>query len=145
MRFYSLKSIFKNSNIHILPTIYNRIIQKSDNMTEKTFLYEWTGEDFKNLTPIERKTFRKADDLNDKILDLKILLDEINEDWDEYMQFLEDERISKLCEFHCQECIEFDEELLRAIGTTLKKSLNDVNKSISYNTKKIKINQVVDG
>lgn len=114
-------------------------------MNEKTFLYEWTSQDLKDLKPIEKIAFRKADNLNDKILDLKILLDEITEDWDEYMQFLEDERISKLCEFHCQECIEFDEELLRAIVTTLKKSLNDVNKSISYNTKKIKINQVIDG
>lgn len=114
-------------------------------MSEKTFLYEWTRQDLNDLKPIEKRAFKKADELNDKILDLKIFLDEINEDWDEYMQFLEDERISKLCEFHCQECIDFDEELLSSIVTTLKKSLNDVNKSISYNTKKIKINQVIDG
>ena len=41
--------------------------------------------------------------------------------------------------------IEFDEELLQSIVNTLKKSLNDVHKSVNYNSKKIGINRVIDG
>ena len=114
-------------------------------MAPKKFLYEFQSSDLKDFEGIERDAFRKAGELNDKILDLKIMIDEINEEWEEYIQFLEDERISKYCEFKCQETIEFDEELLNAIVTTLKKTLTDTNKSINYNSKKIKINRVISG
>ena len=114
-------------------------------MTRKTYLYEWGNEDYKNLTEIEKEAFRKADELNDRILDLKIMIDDMNDEWDEYLQYLEDEKISKICEFRGGECIEFDEELLNAIVTTLKKSIGDTNKSIGYNPKKIKINRVING
>lgn len=114
-------------------------------MAGKTYLYEWGNDDLNNLEDMEKEAFKKADNLNDKILDLKIFIDEINEEWDDYLKFLEDNKISKVCEFRGGNCIDFDEELLNAIVTTLKKSLNDTNKSINYNSKKIKINRVING
>lgn len=114
-------------------------------MSEKTYLYEWQKDDLKDLKEIEKQAFRKADELNDKLLDIKIFMDEICEDWDEFKQFLEDERISKICEFRCGECIEFDEELLNSIVNTLKKSLNDTQKSLNYNSKKIDLSLVING
>ena len=114
-------------------------------MAGKTYLYEWENDDLNNLEDMEKEAFKKADNLNDKILDLKIFIDEINEEWDDYLKFLEDNKISKVCEFRGGNCIDFDEELLNAIVTTLKKSLNDTNKSINYNSKKIKINRVING
>ena len=114
-------------------------------MAQKTFLYEYQHNDLEGLKGIEKEAFRKADELNDNLLDLKIMIDQFNEEWDEYIEFLEDKRISKYCEFKCLETIEFDGELLYAIVNTLKKSLNDTNKSIGYNSKKIKINRVIEG
>ena len=114
-------------------------------MNEKTFIYEWNNEDLKDLTPIERDAFKKANDLNDKLLDIKILMDEISDDWQDYLEYLENEKISKICEFRGGECIDFDDELLNAIVNTLKQSLNDTNKSLKYNSKKIGLNRVIEG
>ena len=114
-------------------------------MDKKTFLYEWNSEDLKDLTPIERESFKKANDLNDKLLDIKILMDEISDDWQDYLKYLEDEKISKICEFRGGKCIDFNDELLNAIVTTLKQSLNDTNKSLRYNSKKIGLNRVIEG
>ena len=114
-------------------------------MSEKTFLYNYGKEDLNDLANIEKKSFKKANDINDKLLDVKILLDELNDDFADFMQFLEDERISKYCEFKYSETVKFDEELLSAISTTLKQSLNDTNKALNYNSKKIKINQIING
>lgn len=121
------------------------LINFSDNMSDKTYLYEWKEEDLKDLSNIEIKAFRKADDLNDKLLDIKILMDEIAEDWMDFMEFLEDEKISKICEFRGQTCIDFDEELLDGIVNTLKKSLDDTKRSLDYNSKKIALNLVIEG
>ena len=117
---------------------------KRDNMSDKN-LYDFENENMDDYELIERKAFRKAVELNDKLIDAKTILEEITYDWDEYIKFLEDERISKYCEFKCQETIDFDEELLNAIAQTLKQSLNNTNKAIAYNSKKIKINRVIDG
>ena len=117
---------------------------KRDNMSDKT-LYDFENENMDDYELIERKAFRKAVELNDKLIDAKTILEEISYDWDEYIKFLEDERISKYCEFKCQETIDFDEDLLNAIAQTLKQSLNNTNKAIGYNSKKIKINRVIDG
>lgn len=114
-------------------------------MVGKTYLYEWQRNDLEELTDIEIKAFKKADKLNDKILDLKILIEEINYNWDEYLEFLEKERISKIHEFRGGECIEFSDELLNAIANTLKKSLNDTKNEISYNSKKIDLSRIIDG
>ena len=76
---------------------------------------------------------------------IQILIDEIDYDWKEYIDFLEDEKISRVCEFRGGQCIDFDDELRNAIVNTLKKSLNDTNKSINYNHKKIALNRVIDG
>lgn len=114
-------------------------------MSEKTYIYEYGQDELDDLEDIELKALKKASELNDKMLDLKILIDEIDYDWGEFLEFLERERISKVCEFRGGQCIDFDEELLNAIVNTLKKSLNDTNRSISYNSKKIGLNRVLDG
>ena len=114
-------------------------------MQEKTYIYEYERDEMEGLSDIELKTLKKASALNDKMLDLKFLLDEIDYDWKEFIGFLEDEKISKVHEFRGGQCIDFDEELLCAIVNTLKKSLNDTNKSISYNSKKISLNRVLNG
>lgn len=114
-------------------------------MTEKTYLYEWDENELNEFKGIEKEAFRKANELNDKILDAKILIDEIADEWDEYLQYLEDKKISKICEFRGGDCIDFSDELRNAIVTTLKQSLNDTNKSLKYNSKKIGINRVING
>lgn len=114
-------------------------------MTQKTYIYEWQNEDFEMLSDIEKEAFRKTDELNDKLLDVKILIDEITDDWSEYLTYLEDRKISKICEFRGGECIEFDEELLNAMVSTLKKSLSDTQKSLNFNSKKIGLNRVING
>ncbi len=114
-------------------------------MSEKTYIYEYGKDEIDELSGIERETLRRASELNDKMLDLKFLIDDIDYDWKEYIEFLETKKISKVHEFRGGQCIDFDEELLNAIVNTLKKSLNDTNKSISYNSTKISLNRVLDG
>jgi hypothetical protein len=114
-------------------------------MSEKTYIYEYTQDEVNDLSDIEQKTLEMASELNDKVLDLKFFIDEIDHDWVEFLEFLENEKISKVHEFRGGKCIDFDEELLNAIVNTLKKSLNDTNKSINYNSKKIGLNRVIDG
>ena len=114
-------------------------------MAGKTFLYEWQRKDLESLEDIEIKAFKKADELNDRILDLKILIDEINYEWDEYLKFLETERISRIHEFRGGECIEFSGELLGAIVNTLRNSLNDTKNEINYNSKKIDLDRIING
>lgn len=121
------------------------ISTKSDNMARKTYLYEWQKEEFENLTDIEKEAFKKADRLNDMMLDIKILMDEIDDEWNQYLKYLEDSKISRICGFRGGQCIEFDEELLNAIVNTLKKSLNDTKNSLNHNSKKINLNRVIDG
>lgn len=114
-------------------------------MAQKTLLYEWQAKDLENFTDIEKDAFKKADALNDMILDLKILIDEINCEWDGFLHFLEKERISKICEFRGGECVEFSDELLEAIAETLKRSLNDTKNEINYNSKKIDLDRIING
>ena len=73
--------------------------QKGDLMSEKTYIYEYGRDELSELSDIELKALKKASRLNDKMLDLKILIDEIDYDWGEYLDFLENEKISKICEF----------------------------------------------
>ena len=113
-------------------------------MYEKT-LYDFENEDLSDYENIEKEAFKKAVELNDKLIDAKTILEEISYDWDEYINFLEDEKISKYCEFKGQETIDFDEELLNAIVQTLRESLININRATGYNPKKIKINRVIDG
>ena len=114
-------------------------------MIEKSYIYEYGPNDLKNLEDIELRSLKKASELNDKLLDIKIMIDEIDYDWREFIDFLEREKISKVHEFRGGECIDFDEELLNAIVNTLNKSLNDARKSMDYNSKKIGLNRVLDG
>lgn len=61
-------------------------------MAEKTYLYEWNENDLKD---IEKEAFKKANELNDKILDVKIFIDEIASEWEEYIKYLEDIKYQK--------------------------------------------------
>ena len=108
-------------------------------------LYEWENKDTSDLNNIEKEALNKAIELNDKFLDAKTILDELSYEWKEYMDFLEEERISKICEFYGNDTIPFNEDLLEAIVETLKKSLNNTKDAIDYNSKKIKINQIIKG
>jgi hypothetical protein len=113
-------------------------------MSEKTYLYNWEKQDLDEFTDIEKEAFRRANELNDKLLDLKFIIEEMDYEWGEYIQFLEDEKISKICEFRGGQCIDFNEELLNSIVNTLRKSLNDAHKAVNYNSKKIALNRVVE-
>ena len=113
-------------------------------MSEKT-LYDFENEDTSEFKTIEKDAFKKAVALNDKLLDAKTILEEISYDWEEYIELLEGERISKYCEFKGQDTIQFNEELLNAIVKTLRESLSNTNKAVGFNSKKIKINRVIDG
>ena len=113
-------------------------------MSEKT-LYDFENEDMSDFKTIEKDAFRKAVELNDKLLDAKTILEEITYDWEEYIKFLEDKKISKYCEFKGQDTIPFDEELINAIVKTLSESLSNANRAVGFNSKKIKINRVIDG
>lgn len=113
-------------------------------MTDKT-LYDFENENMDDYKGIEKDAFRKAVELNDKLIDVKTIIEDMSYDWDEFIEFLEEKRISKYCEFKGQDTIDFDEELLGAMVQTLKQSLNNANKAIGYNSKKIKINRAIDG
>lgn len=113
-------------------------------MSEKT-LYDFENQDLSDYEFIERETFRKAVELNDLLLDAKTILEEVTYEWNDFIDYLEDKNISKYCEFKCREMIPFDDELKRAIVLTLKQSLTNTQKAIDYNSKKIKINRVIDG
>ncbi|MBQ8018365.1 MAG: hypothetical protein IJ258_09730 [Methanobrevibacter sp.] len=108
-------------------------------------LYDFENEDLSDYTSIEKYTFKKAVELNDKLIDVKTLLEEIDYDWTDFINYLEDNKISKYCEFKGETTIDFDEELLNAIVSTLRQSLINVNKAAGYNSKKIKINRAIDG
>ena len=114
-------------------------------MSEKVSLYQWEKEDISNLKDLEKESLKKAIEINDKLIDAKTLLDEISYDWKEYMEFLEDRQISKICEFYGKDTIEFNEELLNAIVNTLTESLNNAKNSMDYNSKKIKLKRVIKG
>ena len=113
-------------------------------MSDKT-LYDFENQDMSDYKNIEQETFKRAVDLNDKFLDAKTILEEISYDWEEFISFLEDEKISKYCQFKGQQTIEFDEELLEAIVKTLRQSISTTNKAVGFNSKKIKINRVIEG
>lgn len=108
-------------------------------------LYDFENEDLSNYTSIEKYAFKKAVELNNKLIDVKTLLEEIDYDWTDFINYLEYNKISKYCEFKGETTIDFDGELLNAIVSTLRQSLINVNKAAGYNSKKIKINRVIEG
>ena len=114
-------------------------------MADKKLLKDYTKEEIAEFSALEKEAYEKANKLNKEFIHVESLLNDLTADWKEYFIFLEDKKISKICEFRGGECIDFDEELLNAIVTTLKKSVNDTNKSIKYNSKKISINRVING
>lgn len=113
-------------------------------MSDKT-LYDFENEDLNDYKSIEKQSFKKAVELNDKLIDAKTLLEEISYDWNEFIDFLESNHISKYCEFKGEKTIDFDDELKNAIVSTLKESLSNVHKAVDFNSKKIKITRVIDG
>ena len=57
---------------------------------------------------------------------------------------LENQKISKICEFYGDKTAPFDDELREVIAANLKSSLNGVHKSVNYNTKKIDVGRIID-
>ena len=47
-------------------------------MSDKEYLYAWKNEDMMDLKGIVREAFRKADELYDKLIDAKTILEEIS-------------------------------------------------------------------
>lgn len=114
-------------------------------MSSKKYLNEWDVSEIAELKSIEKQSYEKAVELNNKLNDAEQALNALTAEWKEYMQFLEDERISKICKFYGKDTIAFNEELLNTIVNTLKESLNNTHKAVDYNSKKIGINRVIDG
>ena len=52
---------------------------KSDKMYEKT-LYDFENQDMSDYKNIEKRSFKKAVELNDKLIDAKTILEEISYD-----------------------------------------------------------------
>ena len=113
-------------------------------MSQKT-LYDFENESTDDFKSIEKEALKKAVSLNDKLIDAKTMLEEISYDWEEFINFLEDERISKYCQFKGIDTIAFNEELLAAIVATLRESLQNVKEEVGYNPKKIKITRAIEG
>lgn len=113
-------------------------------MSQKT-LYDFENESTDDFKSIEKEALKKAVALNDKLIDAKTMLEEISYDWEEFINFLEDERISKYCQFKGIDTIAFNEELLAAIVATLRESLQNVKEEVGYNPKKIKITRAIEG
>ena len=113
-------------------------------MSEKKYLQDWEDSEIKELTGIEKQSYEKAVELNEKLVDVTKTLDEITVEWKEYLQFLEDKNISKICEFYGKSTIDFNEELLNSIVDTLKESLNNTHQAVDFNSKKIGINRVIE-
>ena len=57
---------------------------------------------------------------------IESLLNDLTEHWKEYFIFLENQKISKICEFYGDKTAPFDDELREVIAANLKSSLNGV-------------------
>ncbi len=112
-------------------------------MADGKVLKDYTDSEIKEFSSLEKKAYDDAVSLNKQFTHINILLENLTNDWKEYLIFLEEEKISKICEFYGDDLAPFDDELRKAIAETLETSLKDVRKSINYNTKKIDIGRIV--
>ncbi|MCR5026225.1 MAG: hypothetical protein K6A34_02105 [Methanobrevibacter sp.] len=113
-------------------------------MAEKKLLKDYTKEEITEFSSLEKEAYEKAVKLNKQFFHIQSLLEDLTDDWKEYFIFLEDKKISKICEFYGDKTAPFDDELREVIAGNLKQSLNGVHKAVSYNTKKIDTGRILD-
>jgi hypothetical protein len=107
-------------------------------------LKDYTKEEIAEFSPLEKEAYEKAKKLNKKLIHIESLLNDLTDDWKEFFIFMEDKKISKICEFYGDKAAPFDDELREVIAGNLKTSLNGVHKAVNYNTKKIDTGRVLD-
>lgn len=113
-------------------------------MADKKLLKDYTKEEIAEFSAIEKEAYEKANQLNKEFFHIESLLGDLTDHWKEYFIFLEDQKISKICEFYGDKTVPFDDELREAIAANLKASLNGVHKAVNYNTKKIDVGRIID-
>ena len=113
-------------------------------MANDKILKDYTKEEIAEFSSLEKEAYDKANKLNKEFIHIHSLLQDLTDDWKEYMIFLEDKKISKICAFYGEDTASFDDELRESIAGTLKKSLNDLHKAVNYNTKKIDIGRIIN-
>lgn len=113
-------------------------------MADKKLLNDYTKEEVAEFSALEKEAYEKAKQLNKEFIHIESLLGELTEHWKEYFIFLEDQKISKICEFYGDKTAPFDDELREVIAANLKNSLNSVHKAVNYNTKKIDVGRIID-
>ena len=113
-------------------------------MAEKKLLKEYTKEEIAEFSSLEKEAYDKAVKLNKELFHVQSLLEDLTDHWKEYFMFLENEKISKICEFYGDTAAPFDDELREVISDNLKQSLNGVHKAVGYNTKKIDTGRILD-
>lgn len=112
-------------------------------MTDK-LLKDYTKEEVAELSALEKEAYEKAKKLNKELIHVESLLNDLTQHWKEFFMFMEDNKISKICEFYGEKCAPFDDELREVISGNLKSSLNGVHKAVNYNTKKIDTGRILD-
>ena len=112
-------------------------------MADKLFK-DYTTEEIAEFSSLEKEAYDKAVKLNKELFYIQNLLEDLTDHWKEYFMFLENEKISKICEFYGDTAAPFDDELREAISDNLKQSLNGVHKAVGYNTKKIDTGRILD-
>ena len=115
-----------------------------NNMADKKLLKDYTKEEIAEFSALEKEAYEKAVKLNKEFFHIESLLGDLTEHWKEFFMFLEDQKISKICEFYGDKTVPFDEELREVIAANLKTSLNGVHKAVNYNTKKIDLGRIND-
>lgn len=113
-------------------------------MADKKILKDYSKEEIAEFTSLEKEAYEKAVQLNKEFFHIQTLLNDLTEHWKEYFIFLEDKKISKICEFYGDKTAPFNDELREVISNNLKQSLNDVHKAVNYNTKKIDTGRILD-
>ena len=113
-------------------------------MADKKLFKDYTDEEIAEFSSLEKEAYDKGVKLNKELIHIQALLDNLTESWKEYFIFLEDQKISKICEFYGDTAAPFDDELREVISNNLKTSLNGVHKAVNYNTKKIDTGRILD-
>ena len=113
-------------------------------MVDKKVLKDYSKTEIAEFSSLEKEAYDRANKLNKQFFHIQSLLDDLSYDWKEYFKFLEEEKISKICEFYGETAAPFDDELREVISKTLTDSLKNVQKAVNYNTKKIDTGRILD-
>lgn len=113
-------------------------------MADDKLLKDYTKEEIAEFSDLEKEAYEKANKLNKEFIHIESLLKDLTADWKEFFIYMEDNKISKICEFYGEKTAPFDDELREVIAGNLKSSLNSLHKSVNYNTKKIDVGRILD-